>query len=128
MATRKRVSEKHVKAAVRKRLESHGVLPFNTIADMKDVSEVRGTYWMPVQGAYAVHGVHDFFGVWDGVPFSLETKAPDNKVDATEPQRAFQFAITVAGGISLVGVRDADVVDRLHELIIERGIANGHLT
>lgn len=104
----KTTPEGAVKAAVKKRLEHYGILPFTKAADHH---EAVGMYWMPVQGAFAVHGVHDFCGVYRGVFFSLETKAPDNKVDATGPQAAFQKASVRAGGVSLVGVRSADAVD-----------------
>lgn len=109
--------EGSVKAAVKKRLEQYGVLPFIKAADQP---ECRGHYWMPVQGQFAVHGVHDFTGCWEGFFWSIETKAPDNKVDATEPQRAFQAATVKAGGISFIGVRDASVVDELYRIIQER--------
>lgn len=114
----KQTPEGRVKDAVKKRLEHYGVLPFNKAADTEGV--VNGMYWMPVQGAFAVHGPHDFTGVWDGWFFSLETKAPDNPVDATEPQLAFQIAAIRSGGISMVGVRDASAVDRLYQIIQER--------
>lgn len=117
MAKRRRL-EKHVKNDVKKRLEHYGIVPFMQAADTTE--PVAGIYWMPVQGPFAVHGVHDFCGVWYGVPWSLETKAPDNKVDATEPQRAFQSAMLKAGAISLVGVRDASAVDDLALLVRER--------
>lgn len=117
MAKRRRL-EKHVKDDVKKRLKHYGVLPFTEAADTKE--PIAGIYWMPVQGPFAVHGVHDFGGVWYGIPWSIETKAPDNKVDATEPQRAFQSAMLKAGAISLVGVRDASAVDDLALLVRER--------
>lgn len=110
--------ERHVKEDVKKRLEYFGVLPFTKAADTD--KPVAGLYWMPVQGAFAVQGVHDFCGVWHGIPWSIETKAPDNKVDATEPQRAFQTAMLKAGAISLVGVRCASVVDELAIMIRDR--------
>lgn len=110
--------EKRVKDAVKKRLAHYGVLPFIKAADSSE--PVNGMYWMPVQGPFSVQGVHDFCGVWDGWFWSLETKAPDNNVDATEPQLAFQTAACMSGGISFVGVRDASVVDRLYQIIQER--------
>lgn len=110
----KQTPEGRVKDAVKKRLEHYGILPFTKAADSPDAA---GMYWMPVQGAFAVHGVHDFCGVYRGVFFSLETKAPDNKVDATGPQAAFQKASTKAGGVSLVGVRSVDAVDYMTNVI-----------
>lgn len=113
----KQTPEGKVKEAIKKRLAHYRVMPFTQAADN---FSAQGMYWMPVQGQFAVHGVHDFCGVWDGVFFSLETKAPDNKVDATEPQLAFADASHRCGGISLVGVRDASAVDRLFDMIQER--------
>lgn len=111
--------EGRVKEAVKKRLHEYGVLPFTKAADMPDEA-VDGTYWMAVQGPMAVHGVHDFTGCWHGIFWSIETKAPDNPEDATASQEAFRVAITKAGGIALTGVRSADAVDRLAQLIMER--------
>lgn len=103
----KQTPEGAVKAAVKRRLEEHNILPFTKAADVHS----DGFYWMPVQGPFAVHGVHDIVGVYLGRFFSLETKAPDNKVDATGPQAAFREASHHAGGFSYTGVRDAMVVD-----------------
>lgn len=114
----KRDLEGAVKKAVQERLHSYGVIPFTKAADATGI--IDGMYWMPVQGQFAVHGVHDFCGCWNGVFFSLETKAPNNPVDATGPQEAFRSASLRCGGISFVGVRDASVVDELAKLIKER--------
>lgn len=111
--------ETAVKTAVKKRLEHYGVYPFQRAADMP-AAQVNGVYWPAVAGPMSVHGVHDFCLVWHGVFCSLECKAPNNPQDATEPQLAFQAAATKAGGLSLVGVRDASAVDELHRLIHER--------
>lgn len=111
--------EGKVKDAVKKRLHAHGVFPFTKAAHMPD-EDVLGTYWMAVQGPFAVHGVHDFTGVWHGIFWSIETKAPDNPEDATAAQEDFQVAVTKAGGIALTGVRDAAAVDQLAQLIEER--------
>lgn len=112
--------ESKVKKAVRARLEAHGVLPFLAVADAQDDNAANGMYWMPVQSAYAIQGVHDFAGCWHGVFFTIETKAPDNPVDATEPQKAFALAVQRSGGIAMVGVRDARAVDALYEMIYAR--------
>lgn len=117
--------ENRVKKAVQKRLAEYGVLPFIKAADVPDV---EGFYWMPVQGQFATHGVHDFCGVWDGWFWSMETKAPNNKEDATEPQRAFQLAAIHSGAVSFVGVRDASAVDELHRIIQQRRKQCAHFT
>lgn len=104
--------EAKVKNAVKRALEARGVYPFMKAADMHPL-EVKGMYWMPVQGRFAVHGVHDFCGVYRGQFFSLETKAPNNPEDATEPQRAFAVAASHSLGWPRIGVRDTSVVDEL---------------
>lgn len=116
----KQTPEGKVKDAVKKRLEFYGVLPFTKVADLQPGQVGVGFYWMPVQGAFSVQGPHDFCGCWNGVFWSMETKAPDNKVDATEPQRAFESAVNRTGGIAFIGVRDASAVDELYQLIQER--------
>lgn len=110
--------EGRVKAAVKKRLEHYGLLPVTKAPDHP--GPIEGFFFMPHAGPGSVWGIHDFVGCWRGIFFSLETKAPNNREDATEPQRAFQLATTKAGGISLVGVRDASAVDRLYELVKEK--------
>lgn len=115
----KSTPEGAVKKAVAARLEHYGVLPFTKAADHTGIGP-NGMYWMPMQSLGAVHGVHDFVGCWNGVFFSLETKAPNNPVDATEPQRAFQVATLRTGGIAFIGVRDASAVDEMAKLIHER--------
>lgn len=110
--------EGRVKEAVKKRLHQYGVLPFTKAAHVDE--PVNGTYWMAVQGPFAVHGVHDFVICWHGVMCSIETKAPDNPEDATAAQEDFRVAVTKAGGIALTGVRSAEAVDRLHQLVRER--------
>lgn len=111
--------EGRVKAAVRKALESHGLLHL-TDAQKGTAPNIEGFFFMPVAGPYSVHGIHDFVGCWRGVMFSIETKAPDNPQDATDPQERFQDALTRAGGISFTGVRDASHVARIRERIYER--------
>lgn len=110
--------EGRVKDAVKKRLMEYGLKPLTKAADVD--GDIEGFFFMPHAGPGSVWGIHDFVGCWRGVFFSLETKAPNNREDATEPQRAFQTATTKAGGFSFVGVRDASVVDELARLIKER--------
>lgn len=110
--------EGRVKAAVKKRLEHYGLLPVTKAPDHPD--PIEGFFFMPHAGPGSVWGIHDFVGCWRGIFFSLETKAPNNREDATEPQRAFQLATIKAGGVSMVGVRDASAVDRLYELVKEK--------
>ena len=86
----------------------------------QDPGGVAGMYYMPVAGPFSVHGVHDFVGSWYGTFWSIETKAPDNPEDATPHQEMFRVAASRTGGISLVGVRSADAVDKLHKLVLER--------
>lgn len=112
--------EGKVKKAVKERLAYYGVLPFMEVAQLQGPGGVAGMYYMPVAGPFSVHGVHDFVGSWYGTFWSIETKAPDNLEDATPHQEMFRVAASRTGGISLVGVRSADAVDKLHELVLER--------
>lgn len=111
--------EGKVKAAVRKALEAEGLLHL-TSTQKGSAPNIEGFFFMPVAGPYSVHGIHDFVGCWRGVMFSIETKAPDNRDDATEAQWRFQVALTRAGGVSFTGVRDASAVARIRTLIYER--------
>lgn len=112
-----------VKAAVRKALQANKVVPFMDAATGK-APAYDGVYYMPVAGPFSVHGVHDFVGVWFGVFWSIETKAPDNPEDATYHQECFRSAVTGSGGISLTGVRSAAAVDKLRELVLARARNN----
>jgi hypothetical protein len=111
--------ESTVKTAVKRALQAHGVVPFMDAATGK-VTDYKGVYYMPVAGPFSVHGVHDFVGVWAGVFWSIETKAPDNPEDATYHQECFRQAVAGSGGISLTGVRSAAAVDQLRELVLAR--------
>lgn len=110
--------EGKVKDAIKKRLEHYGLVPHTQAIKLVDRGQaIVGSYFMPVAGPYSVHGIHDFVGCWDSVFFSIETKAPDNSSDATPAQQDFRAVFSAAGGVSLVGVRDAAAVDHLAELI-----------
>lgn len=112
--------EGRVKDKVKKALRAKGVLPFAEVAGAPHKNAV-GTYYMPVAGQFSVRGVHDFVGCWNGVFFSLETKAPNNPDDETKHQGDFRVAITRCGGIALTGVRDADsAVDAVERLVMKR--------
>lgn len=102
--------EGKVKAAVQAALAQHHVYPY-IHADRH--TRVDGVYFMPVPGVMSVPGVHDFVGVWFGVGWTIETKAPGNPSDATAQQEDFQIAWTRGGGISMTGVRSASAVDDL---------------
>jgi hypothetical protein len=115
--------ESSVKTAVKRALQAHGVVPFMDAATGK-TPQYDGVYYMPVAGPFSVHGVHDFVGVWHGVFWSIETKAPDNPEDATYHQECFRQAVTGSGGISLTGVRSAAAVDQLRELVLARVESN----
>lgn len=104
--------EGRVKVAVKKRLAEYNIFPFTEVADGKHPI-VSGCYYMPVAGPHAVHGVHDFVGVYRGLFWTIETKAPDNPEDATHHQEMFRVAVTRSGGYSAVGVRSALAVDAL---------------
>jgi hypothetical protein len=117
--------EGKVKDEVKAELRSRGVHPFWEFVQIPDRENCVGFYWMPVQGPYAVQGVHDICGCIRGVFFSLETKAPNNKSDETTQQGWFRLAVTECGGIALTGVRDAKAaVAELFRLIEEKKSAN----
>jgi hypothetical protein len=103
--------EARVKKAVKERLVEYGLVPLTKIEEATE--NIEGFFFMPVAGPYAVHGIHDFVGCWNGMFFSIETKAPDNPEDHTAAQERFLVAVTKSGGVSFTGVRDASVVDRL---------------
>lgn len=107
-----------VKDAVKKRLIHYGLKPITKAPDYPE--DIEGFFFMPHAGPGSVWGIHDFVICWRGIFCTIETKAPNNSVDATEPQYAFQLATAKAGGISLVGVRDAGAVDTLHTLVKEK--------
>ncbi len=110
--------EGRVKKAVRQALESHGLQHLTDAAEPGP--SIEGFFFMPVAGPYSVHGIHDFVGCWRGVFFSIETKAPDSKVDGTPAQIGFHHAASRSRGVSLVGVRDASAVDRIAEIVRRR--------
>lgn len=107
-----------VKDAVKKRLEHYGVVPFMKVSENGPTP--TGFYWMPVQGAFSVHGPHDFIINWAGVFCTIETKAPNNREDATPNQRQFGIAVNRCGGIAMIGVRDAGAVDTMAQMIQDR--------
>lgn len=117
-----RTPEGKVKDAVKKALIAEGVVPFADFASGR-AKDAVGFFYMPVAGPFSVHGVHDFVGCWHGVFFSLETKAPDGKEDATPLQRSFYEAVTRTGGVSFVGVRGPEVID-----VLKRRVALNRLT
>lgn len=112
--------EGKVKIAVKKALASYHVYLFADIASGKVAADkVQGFYYMPVAGPHSVLGIHDFVGCWQGIFWSIETKAEDAKEDGTHHQKMFQIAAKAAKGISLIGVRDASAVETLKLLVLE---------
>lgn len=108
--------EAKVKEAVKKALMAKGLVPLADALSGKS-DAFPGFFWMPVQGAFAVRGVHDFVGCWNGIFWSIETKAPNNPQDATAHQVGFQETVLASGGLSYVGVRDAAVADHLEQAV-----------
>lgn len=112
--------EGSVKVKVKRALHACKIFPFPEIAQGLHPDAI-GFYWMPVQGQFAVRGVHDFVACVHGIFCSLETKAPDNSEDETMHQGWFRVAARQTGGISLTGVRDgAEDVDRMMQLVMEK--------
>ncbi|OWT53383.1 hypothetical protein [Candidimonas nitroreducens] len=110
--------EGRVKDAVKKRLMGYGLHSVTKAADIPH--DIEGFFFMPHAGPGSVWGIHDFVGCWRGVFFSIETKAPNNPEDCTEPQRAFHDSVNKSGGVSLVGVRSADAVDVLRDRVLKK--------
>lgn len=108
--------EGRVKAAVKKRLTEYGLVHLTKVDD-SGAGNMEGFFFMPVAGPYSVHGIHDFVGCWQGVFFSIETKAPDNPEDHTPAQLRFKTAVNGSGGLAFTGVRDASVVDELARMV-----------
>lgn len=107
--------EGKVKDDLKKALQAEGLVLF---ADYIKGKRGTGFFYMPVAGKFSVLGIHDFVGCWHGVFWSIETKAPNKKEDATFHQEEFADAVTMAGGIALTGVRDgAAAVARLKEQV-----------
>lgn len=116
--------EGRVKDQVRKALHAAGIHPFSHVGQGLH-PEAIGTYYMPVAGPFAVHGVHDFVLCVRGIFCSIETKAPENREDETLHQGWFRISVTQCGGISLTGVRDgAAAVQKLLQLVQEKVDAN----
>ena len=111
--------EGRVKDAVKKALHAAGIHPFPKVAQGLH-PEAIGMYWMPVQGAFAVHGVHDFILCVRGIFCTIETKAPGNGEDETLHQGWFRISVAQCGGISFTGVRDASVVRTMLDLVQEK--------
>jgi hypothetical protein len=112
--------EGKVKELVKRALREHHVYAFADIAGGKvAASKVAGFYYMPVAGPHSVLGIHDFVGCWNGVFWSIETKAPNEPVDATHHQKMFYIAARAGGGLSYIGVRDASVVIDLKTKVLE---------
>lgn len=111
--------ESTVKTAVKKALLARGLVPLTDVLT-GNAAEYPGFFWMPIQGAFAVRGVHDFVGCWNGIFWSIETKAPNNPEDATTHQMGFREAVLTSGGLSYVGVRDASVVEHLERAVRTR--------
>lgn len=112
--------EGRVKTSVKDALRAAGLALFADLVSGRTAYEdVEGFFYMPVAGPYSVLGIHDFVGCWRGVFFSIETKAPLAKEDATPHQTAFHKAANVSGGVSLIGVRDAAAVDELRKRVME---------
>ena len=101
-----------VKDEVKAALRANNVHLFADIFSGK-VKQYDGFFYMPVAGMHSVMGIHDFVGCWQGLFFSIETKAKLEKIDATPHQLAFQEAALSSGGQSYVGVRDDSFIVHL---------------
>jgi len=103
--------EGKVKRDLKKELIGAGVHPWSDVGTGA-VRDAVGVFYMPVAGAFSVHGIHDFVGNYKGHFWSMETKAPNNPSDETVHQGYFRMAISATGGFALTGVRDAKLAVR----------------
>lgn len=93
--------EGRVKAAIKKWLEGQGVIAAAHVHNaLAAGTEFTGWYYMPVASMYSVKGIPDFIGVWHGVGWGIEAKAPDG--EPTDNQLDQLRAIEQAGGVTAV--------------------------
>lgn len=112
--------EGRVKNAIKKALMEEGLVQLVDFVKSPIPPEgMTGFFFMPVAGPFSVHGIHDFIGCWHGVFFSIEAKAEDNPSDGTPLQVDFQRAVSHAGGVSIIGARNADAVYGVKSAILE---------
>jgi len=72
-------------------------------AKVKEWLRSRGVWFcMPMGTGFGVNGVPDFICCWDGMFFSIETKAPGKIKNVTVGQQRQMELIRKAGGIALV--------------------------
>lgn len=94
--------EGRVKAAIKKYLKSiHGCWHF-----------------MPIGGAFTVHGIPDIVGLVNGRFFAIECKAPGRESTTTPNQKNIIDAINAVGGVVFV----ASDVETVKRVFAERGL------
>lgn len=110
----KATPEGKVKEAVKKLLETHGVM------SAKDAHRFtracRGWYYMPVQNGMGVTSIPDFVGHYNGKFFAIETKAPGKK--PTKLQEYQLEAIKISGAKSFVIDCDTKMLDLVEWLSV----------
>lgn len=103
--------EGKVKELVKRRLKALGCIPAHAA---RTDGDVKGWYYMPIGGAYAVAGVPDFIGHYKGRFFAIETKA--EKKEPTALQKKQLNAINASGGVAVV-VRCEEDFEEFEEII-----------
>ena len=106
--------EGRVKEGIKKYLTKRGVW----FAGKAAPAVVVGWMYMPVTNGMGVVGIPDFVGVWKGLAFFIEAKAPGKIADTTDNQKARHMEIEKAGGVVIV----ADSVESLERQMHERGL------
>jgi hypothetical protein len=91
--------EGKVKDGIKKWLRAEGLVAASEVPKRID-EDFDGWYYMPVQSRFSVKGIGDFVGVWRGVPWSIEAKAPRGQ--PTDNQLQQMAAFRKAGGVSHV--------------------------
>lgn len=114
--------EGRVKAGIKKWLAANRVIPASDAPrhfDARTIVNVEfdGWYFMPVASMYSVKGIPDFVGIWFGVPFTIEAKAPGG--ETTDNQEQQLGCIQQAGGITLV-CSDVRQLDDMRGRVMQR--------
>jgi len=82
---------------------------------LKTVPDCR--FFMPIGGAYSIHGVPDIVGHVNGWFFGIEVKAPGKRNNTTELQDRTLQAIADNGAVAMV----VDDVEQVKITFRERG-------
>ena len=74
-------------------------------------------YFMPIGGAFTVHGIPDIVGLVHGRFFAIECKAPGREATTTANQKNVMSAIEKVGGVVFV----ASSVEQVRSVFVQHG-------